>query len=67
MGDSLPLYVTLCFSLFAFRVLSISLTFAILITICLGVGLIWFILFGTLCASCFGYLFLSSGLGILQP
>ena len=42
-----PLYVTLGFSFAAFRIL--SLTFAILI---FGVGIIGFILFGTLCDSC---------------
>ena len=39
--------MTLCFSLVAFRIL--SLTFAILITILLGVGLFGFIFFWTLC------------------
>ena len=41
--------MTLCFSLAAFRIL--SLTFAIFIMIGLGVGLFGFILFGTLCFS----------------
>ena len=47
-GDSLmefPLYVTCCFIPAAFK--AVSLTFAILITICLGVSLFGFILFGT--------------------
>ena len=43
-----PLYMTLCISLAAFPIL--SLTFAIFI-LCLGVGLFGFILFGTLYAS----------------
>jgi len=47
-----PLQLTLYFSLAVFRILCLSLTFAILIMICLGVGLFVFILFGTLCASC---------------
>ena len=51
-ADSLmgvPLQVTNCFSLTAFKILSLSLTFDILI-MCLGVGLLGFILFW-LCAS----------------
>ena len=40
----------LCFSLAAFRIL--SLTFSIFIIICLGVGLFGVSLFGDLCASC---------------
>ena len=46
-----PLEVTKCFSLRAFKILSLSLTFVILIMICLGVGLFGFILFGILCLS----------------
>ena len=46
-----PLYVTSCFSLAAFRILSLSLNFAILIVMCFGVGLFWFLLIGTLSAS----------------
>ena len=46
----LPLFVALCFSLAPFRIL--SLTFAILIIIYLGVDLLRFILFEILCASC---------------
>ena len=45
-----PLYVTFCFFLAAFRILSLSLTFAIFM-MCLGVGLFGFNLFGALCAS----------------
>ena len=42
-----PLWVTNCFSLAAFKIL--SLTFGILIMICLGVGLFASIIIGTLC------------------
>ena len=45
------LQVTNCFSLAAFKILSLSLIFGILIMMCLGVGLFASILFGTLCAS----------------
>ena len=51
-ADSLmgvPLYVICCFSLVAFNILSLSLTFASLITMCLSVFLLGFILPGTLC------------------
>ena len=47
----IPLLLTLCFSLVAFRILSLSLNFAVLIIIYLGVDLFWFILFGTLYVS----------------
>ena len=40
-----------CFSLPDFKILSLSLTFVILIMICLGVDHFGFIFFGTLCAS----------------
>ena len=53
-ADSLmgvPLYVICHFSLVAFNTLSLSLTFVSLITMCLGVFLLGFILPGTLCAS----------------
>ena len=49
-GDGLmevSLYVTSYFSLTTFRILSLSLIFAILITICFDVDLFEFILFGT--------------------
>ena len=45
----IPLFMTPCFFLVAFRIL--SLTFGILIVICLCVCLFGFTLFGTLCAS----------------
>ena len=43
-----PLYVTSCFYLDAFNVVSLSLSFDILIIMCLDVGLFGFLLFGTL-------------------
>ena len=43
-----PLYVTCCFSLAAFNILSLCLVFAILIRLCLGVFLLRFILYATL-------------------
>ncbi|KAF6327521.1 hypothetical protein mRhiFer1_008242 [Rhinolophus ferrumequinum] len=46
-----PLYVTLRLSLAAFRILSLSLSFAILTIMCLGVDLFGLILVGTLCTS----------------
>ena len=46
-----PLYVISHFSLVAFNILSLSLIFVNLITMCLGVFLLGFILPGTLCAS----------------
>ena len=49
---SFSLYVTHHFSLAAFRILSLSLTSAFLILMCLGLGLFGFILLGALCASC---------------
>jgi len=42
-----PLYMTIYFSLAAFRIL--SLTSAVLIMLCLGVSLLGFFLLGTLC------------------
>ena len=44
-----PLYVTCCFSLAAFNILSLCLVFVSLISVCLGVLLLGFILYGTLC------------------
>ena len=46
----LALCVTCCFSLAAFNILSLCLVFVSLISICLGVFLLGFILYGTLCA-----------------
>ena len=46
-----PLYVTCCFSLAAFNILSLCLVFVSLISMCLGVFLLGFILYRTLCAS----------------
>ena len=46
-----PLYVTYCFSLAAFNVLSLCLVFVSLISVCIGMFLLLFILYGTLCAS----------------
>ena len=45
-----PLYVTCCFSLAAFNILSLCLVFVSLISMCLGVFLLGFILYVTLCA-----------------
>ena len=45
-----PLYVTFCFSLAAFNILSLCLVFVSLISMCLGMLLLGFILCGTLCA-----------------
>ena len=46
-----PLYVTCCFSLAALDILSFCLVFASLISMYLGVFLLGFILYGTLCTS----------------
>ena len=46
-----PLYVTCCFSLAAFNILSLCLIFVSLINMCLGMFLLGFILYGTLCTS----------------
>ena len=43
-----PLYVTCCFSLAAFNILSLCLICVSLISMCLGVFLLGFILYGTL-------------------
>ena len=53
-ADSLmeaPWQITNCFSLAVFKILYLSLTFCVLIMICLCMGLFGFILFGTLFAS----------------
>ena len=44
------LYIPCCFPLAAFNILSLSLIFAILMTMCLGVVFFGLILFGALCA-----------------
>ena len=46
-----PLYVTCCFSLAAFKILSLCLVFVYLISMCLGMFLLGFILSRTLCTS----------------
>ena len=46
-----PLYVTCCFSLAAFNILSLCLVFVCFISMCFGVFILEFILYGTLCAS----------------
>ena len=46
-----PLHVTCCFSLAAVNILSLCLIFVSLISMCLGMFLLGFILCGTLCAS----------------
>ena len=46
-----PLYVTCCFSLVAINILSLCLVFVSLISMCLGMFLLGFILYGTLCVS----------------
>ena len=46
-----PLYVTCSFSLVAYNILSLCLVFVSLISMCLGVFLLGFFLYGTLCAS----------------
>ena len=46
-----PLYVTCCFSLATFNILSLCLVFVSLISMCLGMFLLGFILYETLCAS----------------
>ena len=45
----IPLYVICCFSLAAFNIFSLYLIFDSLINMCLGVFLLGFILYGTLC------------------
>ena len=46
-----PFYVTCCFSLAAFNIFSLCLVFVSLISMCLDMFLLGFILYGTLCAS----------------
>ena len=46
-----PLYIICCFCLAAFNILSLCLVFVSLISMCLGVFLFGFILYGTLCAA----------------
>ncbi|CAN0377560.1 unnamed protein product [Rangifer tarandus platyrhynchus] len=47
----LPLYVTCCFSLATFNILSLCLVFVSFISMWLGMLLLRFILYGTLCTS----------------
>ena len=47
----IPLYVVCCFSLAAFNIFSFYLIFDSLSNMCLGMFLLGFILYGTLCAS----------------
>ena len=47
----IPLYVIYCFFFAAFNIFSLNLTFVSLINMCLGVFLLGFILYGTLCVS----------------
>ena len=44
----IPLYVICCFSLAVFHICSLCLTFVSLINMCLGLFLLWCILYGTL-------------------
>ena len=46
-----PIYVICCFSLAAFNILSLCLIFVSLSNICLGMFLLGFIMYGTLCTS----------------
>ena len=46
-----PSCVTCCFSLSAFNILSLCLVFVSLISVCLGMFILGFTLYGTLCAS----------------
>ena len=46
-----PFYVTFCFSLATFNIFSLCLVFVSLVSMCLDVFLLGFILYGTLCAS----------------
>ena len=46
-----PLYVTCCFSLAAFNILTLCIVFVSLISMCHGLFLLGFILYGTVCAS----------------
>jgi hypothetical protein len=47
----LPLYVTCCFSLAAFKIVSLFYIFCVLIIICIGLAVFWSCLFGFLKAS----------------
>ena len=48
---AIPLHVICCFSLAAFNIFSLNLIFDSLINMCVGMFLLGFILYGTLCAS----------------
>ena len=58
-----PLYVTCCFSLAAFNILSLCLVFVSVMSMCLGMFLLGFILYETLCASWTWLTISFSGLG----
>ena len=51
MQMEFPLYVTCCFFLLLFNILSLCLVFVSLISMCLGMFLLGFMLYGTLCTS----------------
>ena len=55
----IPLYTVCCFNLVAYNIFSLSLIFAALTTICLGVVLHGLTLFETLCFLCLYVCFLS--------
>ena len=49
-GIGFNLYVTCCFSLAAFNIISLCLVFVSLVSMCLAGFLLWIILYGALCA-----------------
>ena len=52
-----PLYATWCFSLATFNILSLCLVFVKFISMCPGMFLLGFVLYGTLYIACIDYLF----------